>query len=243
MNQSENVSKGFWAGFRALMPFWLGAVPFAITYVVAARKVGLSPIEIQALSLLVFSAAVQISLVGLLSAGASLWAILFAAVTLTVQNILYGFSLRQKFPLSFLKRLVAAFFLTDGAFALTVAAGESASFAYLLGAELSMFFIWNAGTFAGLLLNQLIVDPASFGFTFAVPLVFLVLIVPMVRARQDLWVLLVAVICAYIGSLILPGGLTIFVTGLVSATFGAWLSTRSRQIKVEPRPETSEAQP
>lgn len=224
MSETSKYRPAFLAGFRAIMPLWLGGVPFALVYVVAARKAGFSPVEIQLMSLLIFNSAVQVSMVGLVAAGASLWAILFPALTLTIQNVLYGLSLSQKLRFSPFGRLVAACLLTDGAFAVTVAAGEVVSVAYLLGAEISMYFIWNAGTFLGLVLNQVIVDPVKLGLNFVIPLMFVVLLVPLLKTRFELKLLVAAVICAYLSNLFLPAGVTVLLTGLVSATLGAFFA-------------------
>lgn len=228
----NSTAKDFWAGFRSILPLWLGAVPFGLAYVVAARKAGLTPLEIQLMSLIIFSSAAQISMVGLLTAGASVWAIVLASLTLNVQNVLYGFSLRQRLHFNWFTRLLATYLLTDGAFVMTMAAGESASVAFLIGAELSMFFIWNASTFGGLLINQAI-DPVKLGFDFAIPLIFLVLIVPMIRTRFDLIVLVVAVGSATVSGLLFPGGLTVLITALITAAFGAKFASREPRKEVQ----------
>src|SRR5690348_1396278 len=105
MNGFSNQRQAFFAGFKAIMPLWLGGVPFALVYVVAARKAGLSAVEIQLMSLTIFNSAVQVSLVGLLVAGASVWSIMLASLTFTIQNVLYGLSLSQKLRFTRLTRL------------------------------------------------------------------------------------------------------------------------------------------
>jgi predicted branched-subunit amino acid permease len=207
------------------MPLWLGAVPFALVYTAAARQAGINPFEIQLMSLTIFSAPLQLSLVSLGAAGASFLIMLGVTLTLTVQLVLYGLSLRQLIRLDRKQRLAAAYFLTDGAYALTVTQGPKASFAYLLGAELSMYFIWNAGTLLGLLLNGGLFDPAKIGADFVVPLTFLVLLVPMVRQRADLVVVALCAMGSWALGGLLPSGLLVLVIALLAGFLGAWLSS------------------
>ena len=215
----------FIKGFGAVMPLWLGAVPFALVYTAAARQAGINPFEIQLMSLTIFSAPLQLSLVSLGAAGASFLIMLGVTLTLTVQLVLYGLSLRQLISLDRKQRLAAACFLTDGAYALTVAQGTKASFAYLFGAELSMYFIWNAGTLGGLLLNGGIFDPAKIGADFVVPLTFLVLLVPMVRQRADLLVVGLCALGSWALGGLLPSGLLVLVVALLAGFLGAWLTS------------------
>jgi predicted branched-subunit amino acid permease len=89
-----------------------------------------------------------------------------------------------------------------------------------------MYFIWNAGTLLGLFLNGGVFDPAKIGADFVVPLMFLVLLVPMLRRRAD-W--LVVGICALaswgLGGL-LPSGLLVLVVAVLGGLLGAGLSAR-----------------
>jgi predicted branched-subunit amino acid permease len=217
------AKKSFIAGFGAIVPFWIGAVPFAFAYVVAARLAGLSQLEIILFSLLLSSAAVQIGVVGFIAAGASVWAMLLVAVTLSLQLMLYGFSLRQnlKFPNKF-SFWLSAFFLIDGAYAVTTRAGKKGDWGFLLGAELSMYFIWNIGTLAGVWLEGLILQP-GLKLDFAIPLVFIVLIVPMIKGKLALFLVVVSAVLAWLFTLFLPGGLSITATALICCILGAKL--------------------
>ena len=51
----------FMQGFVGLLPLWAGAIPAGLAYGVAAGGAGLSPAEAQLMSVVVFSAAAQVS--------------------------------------------------------------------------------------------------------------------------------------------------------------------------------------
>lgn len=214
------------AGFRAMVPLWLGVVPFGLVYAVTARDAGLSLLETQALSALVFAGSAQFSAVGLFGAGAGGLAIVLTTFLLNVRHLLYGLSLARSIPLSRRQVAPAAFLLTDEAFGVATAAGAR-TFGFLLGAELSLYVSWNLATLVGALTAAAIPDPQELGVDVVFPLAFLALLVPLVRGRVELVVAVSSGALAWLLSRELPGGLPILVTGIAGALLGAW-ATRNR---------------
>jgi 4-azaleucine resistance transporter AzlC len=217
------VPRHFVAGFGAMVPLWLGVVPFGVVYAVLARDAGLSLLETQSLSVLVFAGSAQISAVGLFGSGAAALEIVSTTFLLNVRHVLYGLSLGRRIPLRGWRRPTGAYFLTDEAFGV-VAGREERTFAFLLGAELSLFFTWNLATFAGALGGTVIADPAELGIDLVFALAFLALLVPLVRTRIQLAVALFSGALAYVLSEELPGGLPILVTGVAGSLLGAALT-------------------
>ena len=217
----------FARGFLAVTPLWLGVVPFGIVYAVIARDAGLSVVETQALSLFVFAGSAQFSAAGLFATGASGVAIVLTTFLLNVRHVLYGLSLGRRMTLDGWRRPTAAYFLTDEVFGV-VAAKPSPTFPFLLGAELSLFLVWNLATLGGAFLGAAIPDPAKLGLDLVFPLAFLALLVPLVRTRAELLVAVASGILAYaIAQATTSGGIPIVVTGVAGSLLGAWL-TRGR---------------
>jgi predicted branched-subunit amino acid permease len=189
-------------------------------YAVLARDAGLSLLETQALSVLVFSGGAQVSAVGLFGAGAAALEIISTTLLLNVRHVLYGLSLGRRIPLRGWRRPAAAYFLTDEAFGVVTASGER-TFGFLLGAELSLFFAWNAATFGGAVAGAAITDPEALGLDLVFPLAFVALLVPLVRTRAELVVAVVSGALAFVLARDLPGGLPVLVTGLVGSLLGA----------------------
>ena len=225
----------FGRGFRAMVPLWLGVVPFGLAYAVTARNAGLSVLETQALSLLVFAGSAQVSAAGLFGTGASGLEIVLTTFLLNVRHVLYGFSLRRELPLTPRERPVAAYFFTDEAFGV-VSVSRERSFPFLLGAELSLFLTWNLATFGGALLGTAIPDPEKLGVDLIFPLAFLALLVPLIRTRIELVVAIASGALAYGLAQALPGGLPILATGIAGSALGAWL-TRNRPPDAAFRPD------
>lgn len=207
------------------MPLWLGVAPFGLAYAVIARSAGLSLVETQALSLLVFAGSAQVSAVGLFARGAGGLEIVLTTFLLNVRHVLYGVSLGRRVEMSRRQRLVAAFFLTDEAYGVSIARGAR-SYAFVLGAELSLFVTWNLATLGGALLGGVIPDPERLGIDFVFPVAFLALLVPLLRRRADVIVAVFAGVLAWLLAKSLPGGLPVLGAGVAGALLGAVLTRR-----------------
>ena len=123
----------FWRGFRAMLPLWLGMVPFGAAYAVSARAAGLNPFETQLMSLAVFAGGAQFSAAGLFAAGASPFTLVATTFLINARHVLYGVSLGQAVRFGPRERLLAAHLLTDEAYGVTFGSPERSA-RFFLGA-------------------------------------------------------------------------------------------------------------
>jgi len=198
------VPDDFVAGVRATLPLLLGLIPFGLVAGVAAVDAGLSPAQAVGLSAIVFAGASQLATVDLLAKDASLPVVVLTAVVINLRMSMYSASIAPY--LEALRRrwsALYAFVLTDMSYALAIAeftdeAGDDAPDAadqpapdggadgsghrwYYLGAAVFMWLVWQLATIVGVVLGASI--PESWGVSFAVPLVFLSLLVPELSDR------------------------------------------------------------
>ena len=213
----------FLRGFIALLPLWIAAIPSGIAYGVAARGTGLSAVEAQLMSLLVFSAAAQVGSLALLGGQLPGALLVGTAMILNAQLLLLGLTAGRRTRPRWRARLLAAFFLTDGAFA--VAAGQGRlRLSVLIGAGMSMYTAWNAGTAIGPIAGGALLAVRGLGIDFVLPLIFLALLVPLVRSRPALAVALIAGLGTIILARMIPAGLAVLVAGIAASLSGAWWS-------------------
>ncbi|MSO57767.1 MAG: branched-chain amino acid ABC transporter permease [Thermoleophilia bacterium] len=216
------VPQGFRKGFLAMAPLWLGVIPFGLAYAVTARDAGLSVLETQVLSLVLFAGSAQVAAVGLMGAGAAALEIVLTTFLLNVRHLLYGVSLARTVPLRPREVPIVAFLLTDEAFGVAAARGAR-TFRFLFGTELSLFFTWNLATLVGALAASEIPDPAALGVDIVFPLAFLALLVPLLHTRVELLVALSSGALAWVLAQALSAGPAILLTGVGGALLGAAL--------------------
>ncbi len=177
-----------WAGVRDVSPLMLGVVPFALVAGIAAVDAGLSLVEAVGMSVIVFAGASQLAALDLLGSNAPLAVVIGTAVVINLRMVMYSASIAPYFS-RYARRTRAglAYLLTDQAYALSVAEFEEndgrSRWRYYLGAAASLWIVWQIGTVVGVVVGAGV--PDAWGLTFAVPLVFLALLVPAMKDRPS----------------------------------------------------------
>ncbi len=216
------------AGGRAIIPLTLGVIPFGIAYGVAASQVdSIDSWLAIAASIIIIAGAAQLSLVGLIGDGAS-WAVAVGtALVINARFALYSAALAPAFR-AFPKRwrFTLPHLMTDQAAALSLAYNTTVDDAtarrwYYTGAAVTITLGWMAGTAAGVIAGANI--PDSLELEFAVPLVFLALVVPTLTSRPALAAALTAVVVVVAASS-LPNGLDIITGAVAGILVGSWLN-------------------
>lgn len=206
-------------------------LPFGMAYAVTARAAGLSLFDTQLMSLMVFAGAAQFTAAGLFAGAAAPAALILTTFVINVRHVLYSLTLGQRMRLGWPQRIISAHFLTDEAFGVVVAAGAR-TFPFLLGAELSLYLIWNLSTLAGSLLGGAVPDPEALGLDVIFPLAFLALLVPLLRRPIDVAVALFSGATGLLAVQVMPGGLAVLVVGVLGALVGAALSRDEKGVAI-----------
>ena len=215
----------FMRGFLAMLPMWTGAIPVGLAYGLAARSAGIDAIDAQVMSLLVFSAAAQLSAVSLIDDGASIVILLATTLLLNVQLLLLGLAAGRETKPDWTGRFSGAFFLTEGSFGVAAAIGRL-TLPSLVGAGVSMYTGWNIGTALGITVGDAIPDPRSIGIDLVAPLAFLAVLVPLVRNRPAVATVVVAAAAVLALVQVVPSGVAVLGAGLGGSLAGAWFAGR-----------------
>lgn len=179
------------AGMAAVAPMLVGIVPFGLVAGATPVSRGLGGAVAMGLSTIVFAGASQLAAVDVLADGGSVLVAVVAACTINLRMLLYAASLAPYLadvPLG--RRLGAAYLLTDQAYAVSIAhwAGGDVPahrrLPYYLGGGVLLWAVWQLSTLVGIVLGSGL--PDDLPLDFAVPLVFLVLLVPTLAARPAL---------------------------------------------------------
>jgi 4-azaleucine resistance transporter AzlC len=189
-------------------------VGFGLVYGLAARtEAGFSPIDVMAMSVLVYAGAAQFAAIGYVASGLPwIWIGVLTGL-LNARHILYSASLAPWFrgrPLA--ERAVAAHLLTDETFALSLAhfrrVGRFDGFGYWFAAIVGDFIPWFLGSVGGALIGKAIVDPEQLGMDVVFPAAMIGLAVVLISGRREL-------VAAVAG-----GAVGVTVSLLVSTTVG-----------------------
>jgi len=172
------------AGFKATLPFMVGAAPFGVIFgAIATQKAGLSPYETAALSLFVFSGSAQFVAISLLTLGAGAWTVWLATLILNLRHTLYAAALVPYVRhLSLPWRFVLSAGLTDETFAAMEERyrrnGRQAHshWAYLTSV-VSMYVNWQCWTILGIVTGQQFAGLKDSGLAFAVIATFIGMVV------------------------------------------------------------------
>jgi 4-azaleucine resistance transporter AzlC len=203
----------------------VAAVGFGFVYGLAAREAGFSPIEVIAMSVIVFGGAAQFAAVGYVASGLAWPAIVLLTFLLNARHLLYSAALApwlRRVP--FARRAVMAHLLTDEAFALTVAhyqrVGRTDERGYWLAAIVATFIPWNIATFAGSVLGGQIPDPNRFGIDIIFPAAMIGLAVGLITGRREIVAAMVGASVAVVVALLTSPSIGIVAGGLVGPAVG-----------------------
>jgi predicted branched-subunit amino acid permease len=233
---STTATRDLRAGAASVAPMLVGVIPFGLV-------AGATPVEADlgwgvavGLSTIVFAGASQLAATDVLGDGGSALIAALAAWTINLRMLLYSASLAPHLANESLRtRLGVAYLLTDQAYAVSIQRwtvdGDPPErrVPYYVGAGLTLWVVWQCSTIAGIVIGPVIPDEIPLGF--AVPLVFLVLLVPALSSRPAVVAALAggagAVAAAELGaaeSSIMIGALI----GIVAGTLTDWLLDRAR---------------
>jgi len=209
----------------------ISAIGFGFVYGLAAREAGFSPIEVVAMSTIVFAGAAQFAAVGYVASGLAWPVILLLTFLLNARHLLYSAALApwlRRVP--FWRRTVMAHLLTDEAFALTIAhfqrVGRTDERGFWIAAIASTFIPWNIASFAGSVLGGQIPDPNRFGIDIIFPAAMIGLAVGLVTGRRELVAAMVGAAVAVVAALLTGPSIGIVAGGLIGPAVGLLLPAK-----------------
>jgi len=187
-----------------------------------AVQAGLRPLEVWAMSVLVFAGASQFVAVPMIAAGAPAIAVVLTTYVVNMRHYLMAATLAPSFR-GFRRRWLAviAHLINDESFAVAVARSQPPEAGIYLGSAAAIAGSFITGVIVGTLLGGLVDDPERYGLDFAFPAVFLSLVAVQLRRPSDWVVAIGAAVLAVALALVLRGNWHIIVAGLVVSAAGA----------------------
>ena len=216
----------FKEGSRSALPIVLGFIPVGIAFGVLAIKSGLTGYEAVAMSLIVYAGASQFIAVDMLAAGAASLPIILTTFLVNLRHFLMSSTVSSHFKQkSLFETAVIAAELTDESF--SVAMSDPVKIigrpSFLFGLQVTSQLAWVSGTALGAVFGSLI-NSSSYGIPFALPALFICLLVLQLKNRRHVLVMLAAGVLSVIFKNLLPGNWNLVIAAVGASGAGIWLA-------------------
>ena len=228
------MGQSFRAGAADIAPVLLGVLPVGLAAGVVTAEAGYGILETIGHSTLIFAGASQIAAVSLLGDGAPIAIVVLTVLVINLRMLMYAASLAPHMAdIPLRRRAVGAYLLTDQAYAVSIVrfrepATADQRWAYYLGAALTLWAPWQVSTAAGVVVGGSLPDGVPLAF--AVPLMFLALLVPAVTDRPTVVAAVTSAAIATLGA-DLPSNLGMLLGALAGIGLGTAVALANR-----PRP-------
>lgn len=208
------------------LPIMVSVFPFGLVYGVLAVKSGLTALEALLSSLIVLAGASQFISLPMFAAGVSPWMIIGTVFVVNIRHFIMGAAIsgRMKEPEVF-PRLIASYFLVDETFALASAVWDTdrtdSVRDYLIGCGIVGGTSWLVSTLVGAVFGNLLGDPTRLGLDFAVAAAFIGLMIPQIKGKPEIVVVLWSAMFSVFFFLFIPGNWYILLGSVLGAVTGA----------------------
>jgi len=181
---------GLLDGMRSVVPLLVGVVPFGLVFGVTAAGSAIGGGLGYASSVIIFAGAAQLATVQLITAGSTAAVVIATALVINARHLMYSAALAphfREFPTRW--RVALPYILTDQAFVVSISRYEAEADPdykrwYFFGGAISLWITWQLASAIGVVLGASI--PESWSLDFAIPLVFLAMLVPALRDQPSI---------------------------------------------------------
>ncbi len=171
-------------GVRAVAPLAVAVAGFGVSFGLLARSAGMGWLAPVVMSATTFAGSSQFAAVSILEAGGTTGAAVAAAVLLNARYGPIGISVARSVPGGVLARFLRSQLVVDESWAISATADGGHDPRLLVGAGLTLYVTWVAGTAVGVAFGDVLGDPAALGLDAAFPALFLALLAPQIRSRR-----------------------------------------------------------
>lgn len=215
-------------GIKDAGPIVLGYLPLGFAFGVLAVQVGMNLMQATMMSVLCFTGAGQYIAIGIIGAGGAAITAILANVLVNLRYFLFSTSmvplLKGRIPVKW--AAVLSYGLTDETYAVAMNRyqNKAASTGYMVGLNLTAHLGWISSSFLGAVTGKLISNTEKFGLGFALPAMYICLLVFMVNKKSDALVALFTAVLSLVIAYFIPGSMmslsNIIIATLIGATLG-----------------------
>lgn len=226
-----NAKKDFFHGMKRGLPICFGYIPVSFTFGLMVVDGGLSPWLAVFISISNLTSAGQFAGLGIILENGSLVEIGVTTLIVNLRYMLMSLSLSQKIDpaMSFIKRALISYGVTDEIFAVASLEPSKITFPYMSGLIVTPVFGWTLGTAMGAVISNMLPGSIQSAMGITLYAMFIAIVVPV--AKKSKQVLIVVLIAMAINSVFtwshlfdfLSGGWKLIIATVVAASIGAFL--------------------
>lgn len=218
----------FWHGVKDCIPTLLGYLSIGFAAGVVEKTAGLSIMEIALMALLLYAGSGQFIASGMIAAAHPISAIIFTVFFVNSRHLLLSAALAPYFPKqTMMKNIITGALLTDETFGVAIAHAynkKHLNYKWMLGLNITAYVNWAFANVAGGFFGQWIPTPEKFGLDFALPAMFIGLLILQIMSQHkyliDIVVSISAICIVVASSFIFPGSAGVMIATIMAATIG-----------------------
>ncbi|MGE6632168.1 AzlC family ABC transporter permease [Bacillus sp. NPDC077027] len=221
---------GFSQGVKECVPTLLGYMSIGFAFGIIGISSQLSLLEIALLSIFVYAGASQFIICALLVSGSPASAIILTTFIVNLRHLLLSLTLAPHFTkYSLRKNIGFGLLLTDESFGVAMnklAQNGKLNDQWMNGLNLTAYLCWIASCTLGGVFGQWISNPQAFGLDFALPAMFVALLilqlqtVPSGKLKHRLSLVLYMVVTMFILLMLVPSHVAVLLATVIVATIG-----------------------
>lgn len=220
--------ESFWKGVKDCVPTLLGYLSIGFAAGVVEKTSGLSIVEIALISLLLYAGSGQFIAAGMIAAAHPISAIVFTIFFVNSRHLLLSAALAPYFRLQTTKQnIVTGALLTDETFGVAITHAlnkKRLSYKWMLGLNITAYLNWGLANVAGGFFGQWISSPEKYGLDFALPAMFIGLLILQMMSQKKYFVHILvgfsAIGIVIISSFIFPGSAGVIIATIFASTIG-----------------------
>lgn len=220
------ISPSLFSGLRLALPVMLGYIIVAFAFGILAVQAGFTPFTVFLMSFLVFAGSAQLIAVSLVMASLSPSSIILTVFIINLRHLLMSAAMAPHLA-SWPKKKQAwfAFEMTDETFAINLlrALGNKGNPTEIFTVNTFCHWSWIGGSVLGALFGNLLGDIRPLGLDFALPGMFIALLLPHLRVSDRIAAVFFAAVSVIVFALLGAAQWSIILATVVAATLAIFL--------------------
>ncbi|MDL2266565.1 AzlC family ABC transporter permease [Desulfovibrio sp. OttesenSCG-928-G15] len=216
----------FLTGVRLALPVVLGYLPVGFAFGVLAMQAGMTPLTVGLMSYCVYAGSAQLIAAGLLAAGTGTAGIVLTTFVVNLRHLLMSAALTPYLRAwSKPRQAWFSFEMTDETFAANLGrfCSHGANKNVVLGLNTFAHAGWVIGGVAGALFDSAIGDVKPFGLDFALPGMFIALILPHIYIPRRLLAICMGAAFSLMFAVLGAGQWNVMLATVAAATLAAYM--------------------